>query len=50
MKLRIIQYILLILIGITGYTLLFNCNWKIAIGIFLIQWSINLENALKNKI
>ncbi|MFA5397906.1 MAG: hypothetical protein WC346_17985 [Methanogenium sp.] len=32
------------IIGIIGYYILFTCyGWKLALGIFLINWCINLE-------
>ena len=34
-------------IGFTGFILLAIVDWKIALGVFLWSWSINIDNRVK---
>jgi hypothetical protein len=46
---RVISWlnILSIVLSIIGYIILISVNWKIAIAIFIIQWSINIYNYIR---
>lgn len=36
-------------LAVIGYGILVITNWQIAIGVFLVIWSANIENSLKDK-
>jgi len=49
-KIRTMKKLLLVAIvcGVLGYGILFYINWKMAVAIMLIHYSINLERVISS--
>lgn len=45
----ILRHILMFGLAILGYGILIVINWKLALGVFLINWAINLEQRIKRE-
>lgn len=46
---RIIIKLFSLSLSIVSFYLLFSVDWKIAVGVFLFGWALNLDNGLKLK-
>lgn len=44
------RFILMLCLAILGYGVLLTVSWKIALGVYLVNWAINLEQRIKRGI